>query len=198
MSDAKPLPGCSVRPPAGPSARNGSSRRAVPEPRSTSTPVNPSLRRFQELNAFVDATMRGLSGTAVKVWLALFRDTKRNGLASSSDNSLAERCGVTTRHIRKVRPQLVAADLIRVVRRGRLNNGVSVYEVVGLSRGTSVPLARGTGGPKQRNHSSAIPEEPRRRGDPSGSPAESDNPNSPASRMGRRRTEGGADAKVEA
>lgn len=166
-----PLRGFSVRAPVGPSARNGSSPRSASKAPSRSAGANPSLNRFCDLNAFVDATMRGLSGTAVKIWLALFRDTKPNGLASSSDKSLAERCGVSTRRIRKVRHELVACGLIRIVRRGRLNRGVSVYQVASLASGTFVPLASGTKRPKQRNHGSAIPEEPRRRGDPSGSPA---------------------------
>ena len=44
--------------------------------------------RFAVLNAFVDFTMQGLSRAETLVWLALFRDTKPDGLAPNRPNRL--------------------------------------------------------------------------------------------------------------
>jgi hypothetical protein len=96
--------------------------------------------RFATLNAFVDVSMRGLGGSAVMVWLILFRDTKPDGLARTSHADLARRAGVTVRTITTLRGELEQAGLIEVVRRGRLGKGASVYRVFPLeARFRSVP-----------------------------------------------------------
>lgn len=86
--------------------------------------------RFAMLNAFADFGLPELTGTEVKVWLILFRDTKAaTGTAQTGQTDIARRAGVTTRAVRKAISELVAKGFVRVVRRGRLNVGPSQYRV---------------------------------------------------------------------
>jgi hypothetical protein len=73
--------------------------------------------------------MHKLGGTAVKVWLIIFRDTKPNGLAKVSDADMARRAGVSVRTVWSARQQLQSKGLLQVVRKGRLGAGASVYRV---------------------------------------------------------------------
>lgn len=73
------LPGCSVLPPLEP-----------PKPRAAATPKAKSAHRkqtrgrFDQINAFTDATLRHLDRGEIAVWLILWRDIKPNGLARIS------------------------------------------------------------------------------------------------------------------
>jgi hypothetical protein len=93
-----------------------------------------SAGRFQCINAFIDATMAALAPAERAVWLILWRDTKPNGLATTSQVSLARRAGVTDRAIRSAIKRLCQEGLLTVVRRGSLRGGSSVYRVHALSR----------------------------------------------------------------
>lgn len=86
--------------------------------------------RFAVLNSFVDFTLAELTGAEVKVWLILYRDTKANGLARTGQADIARRAGLTVRGAQKAIDRLTAKGVVRVVRRGRLNAGPSVYRVV--------------------------------------------------------------------
>src|SRR5262245_10511858 len=58
-------------------------------------------RRFPVLNAFVDVTMRRLTGSEVAVWLILFRDTKADtGTSRTGQQDIARRAGVNARTVR--------------------------------------------------------------------------------------------------
>ena len=50
-----------------------------------------SRLRFEMLNAFVDTGMADLSRAELAVWLILYRDTQRNGIAQASLEDLARR-----------------------------------------------------------------------------------------------------------
>ena len=50
-----------------------------------------SRLRFEMLNAFVDTGMADLSRAELAVWLILYRDTQRNGVARASLDDLARR-----------------------------------------------------------------------------------------------------------
>lgn len=88
--------------------------------------------RFGVLNAFVDATMRQLDGSTVKIWFILFRDTKPNGLVRASDTDLARRAGLCLRTVYTARKRLERLGLLEVHRRGGLGMGPSVYRIRGL------------------------------------------------------------------
>lgn len=85
--------------------------------------------RFAVLNAFADFGLAGLSGAEAKVWLLLFRDTKGTGTARTGQADLARRAGLKTRSVRYALSALVTKGMVRIVRRGRLNCGPSVYRV---------------------------------------------------------------------
>ncbi|MBN2559405.1 MAG: helix-turn-helix domain-containing protein [Phycisphaerae bacterium] len=85
--------------------------------------------RFEVLNAFVDVTLRELDATAAVVWLILYRDTKPNGLACTSQSDLARRAGLSISSIYRALRRLTRLGLLTLVRRGRVNSGASVYRV---------------------------------------------------------------------
>ena len=88
------------------------------------------VERFEILNSFTDFSLNGLTSSQVKVWLILFRDTKSaTGTARTGQSDLARRAGTSPRTIRNARTELKAKGMIKVMRRGRLNDGPSIYKV---------------------------------------------------------------------
>jgi hypothetical protein len=94
-----------------------------------------SKGRFQCVNAFLDVTMAGLDRAELAVWLLLWRDTKLDGLARTSQADLARRAGCNPRTVRRALAVLEVAGLVRVVCRGGLRKGLSVYRVDPLGEG---------------------------------------------------------------
>lgn len=91
------------------------------------------VSRFGVLNAFLDVTLRSLKPAAAAVWLLLFRDTKPEGLARTSQADLARRAGVNVRTVRRAISDLGRRGLLTVVRRGSLKSGLSIYRVQPLA-----------------------------------------------------------------
>ncbi len=85
--------------------------------------------RFAVLNAFVDFTMQELSRAEALVWLALFRDTKPDGLARTGQADLARRAGVNIRTVKRTVASLRRLGVLVVVYRGSLRRGPSTYRV---------------------------------------------------------------------
>lgn len=104
----------------------------TPTPRAAA-PVKkrrPRGERFAVLNGFADYGLARLTGAEAKVWLILFRDTKANGLARTGQGDIARRAGFgSTRTVRRALDSLEAKGMVRVVRRGRLGSGPSVYRL---------------------------------------------------------------------
>jgi hypothetical protein len=90
--------------------------------------------RFGVLNAFADATLATLGRAEIAVWLLLWRDTKPNGLARTSQADLARRAGVNPRTVRRALAALQRAGLVTVVHRGGLPARVSAYRVNALAK----------------------------------------------------------------
>ena len=86
----------------------------------------PASGRFGILNRFVDETMRTLDRTAACVWLILYRDTKPNGFACTSQTDIARRAGASVSAVHRALRRLDKYGLFVMVRKGRLNVGVSV------------------------------------------------------------------------
>lgn len=102
------------------------------EPAPAATPARRSGRgeRFAVLNAFVDASLAGLTGAEAKVWLVLFRDAKAaTGTARTGQTDLARRAGLSRRAVQCALGKLESKGLIGLVRRGRLNGGPSIYRL---------------------------------------------------------------------
>lgn len=105
----------------------------APSVRAPAPPAKPKRRtrseRFAALNAFVDMGMADLTGAETKVWLILYRDTKGTGTARTGQTDIARRAGLKPRMVRYALAKLEAKGMVRVLNRGRLNVGPSVYRV---------------------------------------------------------------------
>jgi hypothetical protein len=114
---------------------DGEPRRPAAGSRSKAKGKSASSARFAMLNAFIDFTMADLKPSERAVWFVLFRDTKPNGVARTSERDIARRAGVSDRMVRYALTALAKRGLVKIVRRGRLQSGPSSYRVFGLERG---------------------------------------------------------------
>jgi hypothetical protein len=90
--------------------------------------------RFAEINGFIDVTLATLTPSEVAVWLVLFRDTRAaTGTARTGQEDIARRAGITSRGVRKALAGLTGKGLVKVVSRGRIGVGASVYRVRGVN-----------------------------------------------------------------
>jgi DNA-binding MarR family transcriptional regulator len=85
------------------------------------------------LNAFVDFTAGTLTRAEVLVWLILYRDTKRDGTARTSQADLARRAGVNLATVKRAVVGLRRRRLVTRVAKGNLRRGPSVYRVYPLT-----------------------------------------------------------------
>jgi len=100
--------------------------------------VAPNGGRWGHFNAFVDGAMARLKPAQVRVWVVLYRDArsgeyagKAGMFARTAQTDIAARAGLSVRSVKLAVAGLVAAGLLRVVKRGRLNCGPSVYKIRG-------------------------------------------------------------------
>ena len=85
--------------------------------------------RFAVVNTFADFTMAGLTRAEIAVWLLLWRDTKPDGLARTSQVDLARRAGVNVRTVKRATVGLHRRGLLVLVHRGSLRQGPSTYRL---------------------------------------------------------------------
>ena len=103
------------------------------KPRATRPKGKRSFQgRFRCINAFLDVKLAELDRAALAVWLLLWRDTKPDGLARTSQADRARRAGCTPRSVRRALVHLERAGLVRIVHRGGLQRRLSVYRVEAL------------------------------------------------------------------
>ena len=112
------LTGCDVLPPLDESP-----------PKASNAKPKKAGGRFEVVNTFADFSMAKLSRAEIAVWLLLWRDTKKNGLARTSQADLSRRAGVNERTARQAVSSLADVGLLTVVRRGGLLRGPSSYRV---------------------------------------------------------------------
>ena len=117
------LSGCEVLPPMEPAQPPALS------PRQRKPAKGTAGDRFKTLNTFIDFTLRSLRRNEAAVWLVLYRDTKE-GTARTSIADIARRAGISTRTALRSVASLERRGLLRVVHRGGLRQGVSVYRVL--------------------------------------------------------------------
>jgi hypothetical protein len=91
-----------------------------------------TAKRFGVLNGFVDFTIRVLSRAEALVWLVLWRDTKSDGIARTSQSDIARRTGVNVRTVKRTVGSLHKRGLLVIVNRGSLRKGPSSYRVAPL------------------------------------------------------------------
>ncbi len=95
--------------------------------------------RFAVLNTFADFTLSTLTRAEIVVWLLLWRDTKPDGTAHTSQADLARRAGANPSTVKRAVAALVKAGLLAVVYRGSLRRGPSAYRVRALARERATP-----------------------------------------------------------
>jgi len=88
-----------------------------------------SKGRFGVLNAFVDYSLADLDHPCRSVWLVLFRDTRPDGLARTSQTDIARRIGMSARTVKRAVRKLETLGLLSVKFRGGLGGRLSVYHV---------------------------------------------------------------------
>jgi predicted transcriptional regulator len=91
--------------------------------------------RFATLNTFTDVTLRELCRAELAVWLTLYRDTKPDGLARTSQADVARRTGLNVGTVKRAVARLCRRGLLTAVSRGNVHRGPSVYRVHPLTGG---------------------------------------------------------------
>lgn len=134
MTDALILPGCTVLPPMEPPRPRPTTNNKAEKPKRTGKATAATRNRFAVVNAFADFTLRSIDRAGIAVWLLLWRDTKADGLAKTSQADLARRAGISDRTARRAIDRLRRAGLLTVVHRGGLRRGISSYRVRPLTR----------------------------------------------------------------
>jgi len=87
-------------------------------------------RRFRLLNNFVDGPLSQLGPVDAAVWLVLYRHAWRDGTVTAAVSDLARTTGRCEAAVRRSLRRLIAAGLLRRVKRGSLLVGPSVYALV--------------------------------------------------------------------
>jgi len=108
--------------------------RAVRDEPAKPTRKKPPKRdgtRWQELNNFIDVTMRELNRRQLAVWLTLFRDC-RQGIATTSQADIARRCGLRRPTVSTTIGELETLGLIQTIHQGGINRGMSRYRVLSI------------------------------------------------------------------
>src|SRR4051794_15082013 len=90
-------------------------------PAGRKTSERDSRLRFEVLNAFVDIGMADLSRAELAVWFILYRDTRRDGTATTAAGDLARRAGIDRRSVIRALKRLRDRRMLQVLRRGGLN-----------------------------------------------------------------------------
>lgn len=131
-SDSAASAAADPREPAALPARRSTGRVPPRSGRSGATkqlPPSDSKGRFNDINDFVDKTMRTLPDRAARAWFVLWRDTKPDGLARTSQSDLARRMGVSPDTAKRAIKDLKDAGLVIVVALGSIARGPSVYRL---------------------------------------------------------------------
>lgn len=102
-------------------------------PKKTVKSKRETADRFRTLNAFVDCTIADLTRSEIAVWMVLYRDT-RDGTACLSFDAIAARAGCDRRSVCTALGQLEKQGLVKVVYRGGIGRGISVYRVFPIAR----------------------------------------------------------------
>lgn len=136
MIGGNTLPGAAVLPPmstvrVAETDAVGADQASI-NPKSTNTrrPASKTAgNRWEMFNEFIDVTLKDLRPAEAKTWMVLFRDS-RNGISKVSQTHIAERCGITRESVSRAIKKLEQRDLVRTVRHGGVNRGLSQYQVL--------------------------------------------------------------------
>ena len=84
--------------------------------------------KVKNFNKFIDESLKGLDTAVALTWLVLFRFA-RNGVARVSKAKIAERLGMSERHVARMIESLEGQNLIKVVKRARYTQGCNIYKL---------------------------------------------------------------------
>jgi DNA-binding transcriptional ArsR family regulator len=130
MNSSTKLHGYDVLPPmAAPTPRPDSKRTELRREATQPDAKRAAARRFAILNQFADSSARLVNTTAQACWWILYRETKRDGLATITHQRIAECVGVSRQTATRALGRLERARLLTVVRRGGWQRGTSTYQV---------------------------------------------------------------------
>ena len=87
--------------------------------------------RWQELNQFIDISLRDLNRRQLAVWLILFRDA-RKGIAATSQTDIARRSGLQRPTVSTTIGELEALGLVQTMHQGGINRGMSKYRILSI------------------------------------------------------------------
>lgn len=108
---------------------------------ATETPCNkPRSPRWAMFNSFVDEGVRHLTTGAVTVWIILYRSADGKGLVRMSQEGIAERAGLSVRHVKRMLTNLHRQGYVTELSRGTRNSGPSRYRIHAVSTGQIRPL----------------------------------------------------------
>ncbi len=107
--------------------------RSEPAKPERQTKPKKDASRWQELNQFIDITMRDLTPAQTAVWLVLFRD-ERKGVSKTAQSDIARRCGLTRESVSRAIAELERRGLVQTLHQGGLNRGLSWYRVTALNK----------------------------------------------------------------
>lgn len=79
-------------------------------------------------NKFVDESLKGLDSAVALTWLVLFRFA-RDGVAQVSKATIAERLGMSERHVARMIDSLEGQNLIKVLKRAGYKQGSNIYQL---------------------------------------------------------------------
>lgn len=117
--DSPTISGCGVLP-----ALNPKKKQPGTPPRARAKPD-----RWGMFNHFTDSTLRELKPSTASVWIVLFRDTKPDGRVQTGHSDIARRTGLSESTVYRAISDLQKRGLLKVVKRGQLNVGPSVYRI---------------------------------------------------------------------
>lgn len=105
----------------------------VPIARRKKKDRKPHGGRWEILNHFVDHQMSELTPTQRAVWFCIFRDEK-NGITKTGQSDIARRCSLSRESVNRAISQLEARGLIKTLRQGGMNRGMSWYQIQAENR----------------------------------------------------------------
>lgn len=96
-----------------------------PEAQQTDTRLYIKVKNF---NKFIDESLKGLDNAVALTWLVLFRFA-RDGVARVSKATIAERLGMSERHVARMIESLEGQNFIKVVKRAEYKQGSNIYQL---------------------------------------------------------------------
>ena len=90
---------------------------------------NHNKRRWHTFNRFLDDIARSLPNSAALIWLLLFRHADNRGEVTLGTAHITKTLGIGRRTVSRGLAQLREAGLLKVLKAGNPNQGISTYKI---------------------------------------------------------------------